>query len=76
MNTILVIEDQWSVRELFAIELASERMNIVATGDVDSIREKIRASNHDLVLLDIFMKGIDGRSWWTLKRRIRSFPCL
>ena len=57
MNTILVIEDDWSVRELFAIELASEGVNIVATGEVDSIREKIRASNPDLVLLDIYVKG-------------------
>ena len=57
MNTILVIEDDWAVRELFAIELASEGVNIVAIGEAESIREKIRASNPDLVLLDIYMKG-------------------
>ena len=57
MNTILVIEDDWAVRELFAIELASEGVNIVAIGEVDSIREKMRASNPDLVILDIYMKG-------------------
>ena len=56
MNTILVIEDNWAVRELFAIELASEGFNIVAIGEVDSIREKMRDSNPDLVLLDIYMK--------------------
>ena len=57
MNTMLVIEDNWAVRELFAVELASEGVKIVPTGEVDSIREKIRASNPDLVLLDIYMKG-------------------
>ena len=57
MNTILVIEDDWAVRELFAIELASEGVNIVAIGEAESIREKIRASNPDLVVLDIYMKG-------------------
>ncbi len=57
MNTILVIEDDWAVRELFTIELASEGVNIVAIGEVESIREKIRASNPDLVVLDIYMKG-------------------
>ncbi len=57
MNTILVIEDDWAVRELLAIELASEGVNIVAIGEVESIREKIRASNPDLVVLDIYMKG-------------------
>ncbi len=57
MNTILVIEDDWAVRELLAIELASEGVNIVAIEEVESIREKIRASNPDLVVLDIYMKG-------------------
>jgi DNA-binding NtrC family response regulator len=57
MNTILVIEDDWAVRELFRIELAEEGFNIVAIGEVESIREKIRTSNPDLVVLDIYMKG-------------------
>jgi DNA-binding NtrC family response regulator len=57
MNTILVIEDDWAVRELFRIELAEEGFNIVAIGEVESIWEKIRASNPDLVVLDIYMKG-------------------
>jgi DNA-binding NtrC family response regulator len=62
MDTILVIEDDWAVRELFASELASEGVNIVAIGEVDSIREKMRASNLDLVILDIY---IEGRHRWT-----------
>ena len=57
MNTILVIEDDWAVRELFTIELASEGVNIVATGEFDSIRERMRALNPNLVLLDIYMNG-------------------
>jgi len=57
MNTILLIEDEWAVRELFRIELASEGVNIVATGEADSIREKMRVLNPDLVILDIYMKG-------------------
>jgi DNA-binding NtrC family response regulator len=57
MNTLLVIEEDWAVRELFATELASEGVNIVTIEEVESIREKIRALNPDLVLLDIYMKG-------------------
>jgi DNA-binding NarL/FixJ family response regulator len=37
--------------------LASEEYNIVAIKEIELIREKIRASNPDLVLLDIYMKG-------------------
>lgn len=57
MSTIMIIDDHYAVRELFALELASEGYNIVTTGEVESIREKIKSSNPDLVLLDIYMKG-------------------
>ena len=57
MNTILVIEDDYAIRELFAIELAAEGVNIVAIGKVESFRENIKSSNPDLVLLDVYMKG-------------------
>ncbi len=57
MYTIMIIDDKPGVRELFAVELASEGYNIVTTGEVESIREKIKLSNPDLVLLDLYMKG-------------------
>jgi DNA-binding NtrC family response regulator len=57
MNTILVIEDDWAVRELFAIELASEGVDIVAVGEVESIREN-KGLNPDLVLLDIYERKL------------------
>jgi DNA-binding NtrC family response regulator len=56
MYTIMIIDDKPGVRELFAVELASEGYNIVTTGEVESIREKIKLSNPDLVLLDLYMK--------------------
>ena len=68
MDTILVIEDDWAVRELFASELASEGVNIVAIGEVDSIREKMRASNPDLVFLDIYK---EGRHRWDVLKDIK-----
>ena len=77
MNTILVIEDNWAVRELFAIELASEGVNIVAIGEVESIREKIRASNPDLVLLDIYMKGkLRWDVWMDIKEENPKLPVI
>jgi len=59
MNTILVIEDDWAVRELFAVELTSEGYNVVSIGEVESIKDKIESSRPDLVLLDIYRKGKD-----------------
>lgn len=57
MDTILIIEDNWTARELFSIQLALEKYFVVATGEFEIIREKIRASKPDIVLLDLFMKG-------------------
>ena len=57
MGTILMIDDKPGVRQLLAEELAFQRYTVMAIGHVASVKEIIRFSNLDLVILDPYMKG-------------------
>jgi len=57
MYTIMIIDDKTGIRELFALELASAGYGTVGIGEVELIKDKIKTSNPDVVLLDLYMKG-------------------
>lgn len=61
MPNILIIDAHPYVRELLMKELMEEGYLVEATGDGVLIRELVRFSRPDLVLLDLYMKGSD--SW-------------
>ena len=56
MSTILIIEDDYAVQELFVDELASDGHNVVTAGEVESISAKIKSWNPDLVVADFYIR--------------------
>jgi two-component system nitrogen regulation response regulator NtrX len=59
-RTILVIDDEASIRSTLAGALGDEGYSVVVAADGNEGIEMLRKTKPDLVLLDIWMPGIDG----------------
>jgi DNA-binding NtrC family response regulator len=68
MATILIVDDQAHLRELFHEEMQDEGYNAVSVGDPESARGHVQDSEPDLVLLDLYLNGREG---WDLLRDIK-----
>ncbi|OPY38438.1 MAG: response regulator PleD [Methanoregula sp. PtaU1.Bin051] len=64
MGTILIVDDDIDIVNLFKIFLSREGHIAVTASDGKSCLEKIRQVRPDLVLLDVMMAPMDG--WETL----------
>ncbi|MGI9049743.1 MAG: response regulator transcription factor [Rubrobacteraceae bacterium] len=63
MPKILVVEDEFTVREVLEHALSREGMKVVSTGDGEAALERMRDSDPpDLVILDVMLPGMDGLS--------------
>jgi len=60
MARILVMDDDDTVREATASFLESERFEVVAVADGAAGIEEIKKQRFDLVVVDVFMPGMDG----------------
>jgi CheY-like chemotaxis protein len=60
MATILVVEDEASLRELYSSEFSEIGHEVLTAADVPSAVELLRSGPVDLVILDIRMPGTDG----------------
>ena len=60
MNTILLVEDDRSQRALYEQELADAGYRVVLAKDGREALEKIEDESVDVVIMDIFMPGMDG----------------
>src|SRR3954467_1019160 len=60
MTRILVIDDDEVVREATASFLESEQFEVVAVGDGSAGVEAVKTGRFDLVVVDVFMPGMDG----------------
>ena len=71
-KTIFIVDDDVAILELLRIVLEEEGFTVVADtgGDMISIATN---SQPDAILLDIWMRGIDGRE---LSRQVKSDPKL
>ncbi len=74
MKTILIIDDEDSIRLSLDGILKDEGFRPVFASNGEEGLEKIREENPDLVLLDIWMPGIDGLE--TLRRAKEQWPDL
>jgi two-component system nitrogen regulation response regulator NtrX len=74
MKTILIIDDEESIRFSLDGILKDEGFRPVFASNGEEGLEKIREENPDLVLLDIWMPGIDGLE--TLRRAKEQWPDL
>ncbi|MFZ5775585.1 MAG: sigma-54-dependent transcriptional regulator [Thermodesulfobacteriota bacterium] len=72
--TILIIDDEASIRETLAGILADEGFSPLAAADGEQGLKRLEEQGIDLVLLDIWMPGIDGME--VLKRIRESWPDL
>jgi len=62
---VLIVDDESRMRELIRLYLAAEFDLVEATDGLQALRQ-LRATEPDLVLLDLMMPNLDG--WETLKR--------
>src|SRR5262249_14622336 len=71
MPTVLIADDEPSLRRLVRRTIASERYTIVEAADGDAAWQIIRRERPAVVLLDVVMPGRDGLD---LTRAIRATP--
>lgn len=57
MYSILIIDSNPAVRELFVVELALAGYNPVPLTEFGHIKNKIKTMNVDLVVIDLYMNG-------------------
>ena len=68
MASILIIDDQPYIQELFSQELMDEGYKVLSTGDTELAKVYIENSKPDLVLLDLFLNGFEG---WNVLHEIK-----
>jgi len=60
MKTVLVADDEVSIRKLYQRELQEEGYNVVFATNGQEAIQKVRDMTPDLVIMDIRMPGMDG----------------
>jgi two-component system response regulator (stage 0 sporulation protein F) len=60
MKTVLVADDELSIRKLYQRELQREGYNVVFATNAQEAIQKTRDNSPDLVIMDIRMPGMDG----------------
>lgn len=68
MSTILVVEDEESVRELVRVYLENEGFRVETASDGEEALNKVKANTPDLIILDIMLPKFDG---WTVCREVK-----
>jgi len=68
MASILIVDDQPYIQELFSQELMGEGYKIFSTGDAESAKAYLENSKPDMVLLDLFLNGFEG---WNVLHEIK-----
>lgn len=70
-KTIMVVDDEESLRELLSAILSEEDYDVITAVDGKDCLNKLKESKPDLVLLDMMMPGISGRE---VCEKIRNDP--
>jgi len=70
MATILIVDDQPHMKDLFSGELIDEGHQVVWVGDAESVRKCLDIFLPDMVLLDLYLKGFDG---WEVLHDIKNW---
>jgi CheY-like chemotaxis protein len=60
MTTVLVADDELSIRKLYQRELADEGYSLVFASNAQEAIQKAKEATPDLVIMDISMPGMDG----------------
>lgn len=59
---VLIIEDEPIIAEMMSILLEEEGYKVISLGDTGLARRKLHAKEVSMVMLDLQLKGEDGRS--------------
>ena len=59
-RTILVVDDEESIRYLYREELEEQGYRVITAADGEEALRKVRKDKPDLITLDIRMPGMDG----------------
>ena len=60
MKKILVVDDDRTTRHLIALQLRRAGYGVAEAGDGQKALERVRRQHFDLLLLDVWMPGLDG----------------
>jgi len=73
---ILMVDDDWKLRNLLRIYLSKEGFDTVEAGDGHEALLKIQNQSFDLVILDVMMPNMDGWQVCQSIRKTQSVPIL
>ena len=59
-RTILVVDDEQSIRFLYKEELEEDGYRVITASDGEEALRKVKVEKPDLITLDIRMPGLDG----------------
>jgi DNA-binding response OmpR family regulator len=76
MSTILVVEDETSLRETLAYNLVRQEYTVEAVADGNAAVEAARRLKPDLVVLDLMLPGLDGFEVCRILRQEMNMPIL
>ena len=76
MPTILVVEDETSLRETLAYNLTRQDYTVEAVGDGNAAVEAARRLQPDLIVLDLMLPGLDGFEVCRIVRQEMNVPIL
>jgi CheY-like chemotaxis protein len=77
MTRVLIMDDDTAVRDATAMLLVAKGFEVVAVPDGESGVDAVRAGAFDLVIVDLFMPGMDGLQTTRAIRAIdRSVPII
>lgn len=76
MSTVLVIDDEASIRELVSLYLIAAGFTVLEAADGAEGLERFRTAGPDLVVLDLMLPGMDGMAVCTAIRQTHDTPIL
>lgn len=76
MATILIVEDEFDIRELLQAYLENEGYTVLTAADGDEALERFHETAPDLVLLDILLPGADGFTVCRAIREVSDLPVI
>ena len=76
MATVLIVEDETTLRETLAYNLARQEYVVEAVGDGKAALEAARRLHPDLILLDLMLPGLDGIEVCRILRQETNIPIL
>jgi len=76
MTTVLLVEDDATVRDTLALNLRAEGYEVLTAEDGESGLEKARSGKPDLVILDVMLPKLDGLTVCRIVRRESHVPII